>query len=251
MSAQPESGGHRLAGGCAVCGIADHPKELMPLAAVSQPIFQRIQADHPGASRDGFICLADLRRYRARYIESVMEADRGELSALERKVIESLERHEVMSRELDKELDAGRSLGERVADRVASFGGSWWFIGAFFLILTVWIGGNSAWWSNRPFDPFPFILLNLVLSCLAAIQAPVIMMSQNRKDAKDRSRSENDYRVNLKAELEIRHLHSKVDQLLSHQWQRLLEIQQLQTEMLAEALPARLSEPNLEDAGGE
>jgi len=86
----------------------------------------------------------------------------------------------------------------------------------------------------RPVDPYPFILLNLVLSCLAAVQAPVIMMSQNRQEAKDRLRSEHDYQVNLKAELEIRHLHEKLDHLLSHQWERLVEIQQVQLQLLAE-----------------
>jgi uncharacterized membrane protein len=97
-----------------------------------------------------------------------------------------------------------------------------------------WIGFNSLAALRQPFDPFPFILLNLILSCLAAVQAPIIMMSQNRQGAKDRLRAEHDYRVNLKAELEIRHLHSKLDQLLSHQWQRLLEIQQVQMEVLEE-----------------
>jgi uncharacterized membrane protein len=86
----------------------------------------------------------------------------------------------------------------------------------------------------RPFDPYPFILLNLMLSCLAAVQAPIIMMSQNRQEARDRLRSENDYRVNLKAELEIRHLHEKIDHLLQHQWERLIEIQQIQIELMNE-----------------
>lgn len=101
-------------------------------------------------------------------------------------------------------------------------------------VLIVWITINSIAMMGKPFDPYPFILLNLVLSCLAAIQAPVIMMSQNRQESKDRLRAENDYRVNLKAELEIRHLHSKIDLLLTHQWQRLLEIQQVQTDLLEE-----------------
>ncbi|MEJ2066841.1 MAG: DUF1003 domain-containing protein, partial [Deltaproteobacteria bacterium] len=84
----------------------------------------------------------------------------------------------------------------------------------------------------KPFDPYPFILLNLVLSCLAAIQAPIIMMSQNRQEDKDRLQSQHDYLVNLKAELEIRHLHDKVDHLINNQWQRLLEIQEIQTELM-------------------
>ena len=88
----------------------------------------------------------------------------------------------------------------------------------------------------KPFDPYPFILLNLVLSCIAALQAPIIMMSQNRLEARDRLRSEQDYQVNLKAELEIRHLHEKLDVLLKHQWQKLLEVQQIQMDLMKEVV---------------
>jgi uncharacterized membrane protein len=121
-----------------------------------------------------------------------------------------------------------------MADRLASFGGSWTFLIIFASILLIWISLNSFLLLKRPFDPYPFILLNLVLSCLAAIQAPVIMMSQNRVEVKDRLRSQHDYRVNLKAELEIRQLHDKIDHLLSHQWERLVEIQQIQIDLLSE-----------------
>jgi len=102
------------------------------------------------------------------------------------------------------------------------------------LVLAAWIGINSVATLRGPFDPYPYILLNLILSCLAAIQAPIIMMSQNRIEARDRLRSENDYQVNLKAELEIRHLHEKLDVLLKHQWQKLLEIQQIQMDFMKE-----------------
>ena len=115
---------------------------------------------------------------------------------------------------------------------MADFGGSWVFIGIFFAVLVVWMAFNVWATSRAVFDPYPFILLNLVLSCLAAIQAPIIMMSQNRQESKDRLRSENDFRVNLKAELEIRHLHEKVDHLLNRQWERLAEIQQIQLEIM-------------------
>ncbi len=115
---------------------------------------------------------------------------------------------------------------------MAEFGGSWRFIIYFAVVLVVWITFNSVELLSRPFDPFPYILLNLVLSCLAAIQAPVILMSQNRQEAKDRLRGEHDYRVNLKAELEIRLLHEKLDLLLTHQWQKLLEIQRIQMDLM-------------------
>ena len=121
-----------------------------------------------------------------------------------------------------------------MADKLADFGGSWRFIGIFCGLLFLWIVINSALIIWKPFDPYPFIFLNLILSCLAAIQAPVILMSQNRQEARDRLQAEYDYRINLKAELEIRHLHEKIDHLLMNQWQRLLEIQQIQMELMEE-----------------
>jgi uncharacterized membrane protein len=128
----------------------------------------------------------------------------------------------------------GRTVGERLADRLASFGGSWTFIGLFGVLIAIWIVMNSLVLLWKPADPYPYILLNLILSCLASLQAPVIMMSQNRHEARDRVRAESDYQINLKAELEIRHLHEKVDHLLLQQWQRLGEIQEIQLEVLAE-----------------
>ncbi|MCA9147599.1 MAG: DUF1003 domain-containing protein, partial [Planctomycetales bacterium] len=136
---------------------------------------------------------------------------------------------------INEEFADDQSLGARLADKIASFGGSWTFLISFAVFIGTWIVVNSILIATRPFDPFPFILLNLMLSCLAAIQAPVIMMSQNRQEAKDRVRAEHDYRVNLKAELEIRHLHAKLDMLLTHQWQRLLEIQEIQMELMQES----------------
>ena len=123
--------------------------------------------------------------------------------------------------------------GQRLADTVAATIGSWRFIAIQSMAIAAWITGNALAGSSA-WDPYPFILLNLLLSCLAAIQAPVIMMSQNRQEAKDRLRARNDYQVNLKAELEIRHLHEKVDHLLSHQWERLVQIQEVQMDLLNE-----------------
>ena len=142
--------------------------------------------------------------------------------------------HETLSKNVDSEFEGEWTLGERLADRIATFGGSWIFLILFGLFLLVWISINSFILYAHPPDPYPYILLNLILSCLAAIQAPIIMMSQNRQEAKDRLRSEHDYQVNLKADLEIRHLHEKLDHLLSHQWERLAQIQEIQLELLAE-----------------
>jgi uncharacterized membrane protein len=126
------------------------------------------------------------------------------------------------------------NVGQRIADRVASFGGSWTFILSFFLFLILWIAVNLINFSHKTFDPYPFILLNLILSCLAAIQAPVIMMSQNRQEQKDRERAKKDFVINLKAELEIRILHEKLDHLIMHQQQELIEIQKIQVDIMNE-----------------
>ena len=121
-----------------------------------------------------------------------------------------------------------------LADAMPKYAGSWGFIIGFAAVIMIWITLNSYILTLRTFDHYPFILLNLCLSCLAAIQAPIIMMSQNRQEAKDRMRSEHDHVVNLKPELEIRHLHEKLDHLIMYQWQRLLEIQQVRTELMQE-----------------
>ncbi|HUH26246.1 MAG TPA: DUF1003 domain-containing protein [Flavobacterium sp.] len=124
------------------------------------------------------------------------------------------------------------TLSARVADKVATFGGSWTFILSFLFFLLLWIAANIYLLNNKGFDPYPFILLNLILSCVAALQAPIIMMSQNRQEEKDRARAKNDYMINLKSELEIRLLHEKIDHLIMHQQQELLEIQKVQTDLM-------------------
>jgi uncharacterized membrane protein len=218
---------------CQVCGQHKRFNTVVPAVFVHPPIAERIVKDHPQWSPEGFICLFDLNRYRSQYFEDLINLDKGELSTLEEQVIKSLkEEEELISMNVNVEFDRQLTVGERVADKVAEFGGSWTFISLFAAVLMVWIIVNSISLLTRPFDPYPYILLNLVLSCLAAVQAPVIMMSQNRQEAKDRLRGEHDYRVNLKAEIEIRHIIAKLDQLVTHQWQRLLEIQRLQLELL-------------------
>ena len=204
----------------------------MRFDAVRPEIASLIAADHPDLKPGDLICDRHVSDYRTRYVANLLERERGELSELDRQVVESMAREEVVARDVEAAWEGRRTMGERVADVVADFGGSWVFIGIFFVVLVVWMAFNVWAASREVFDPYPFILLNLVLSCLAAIQAPIIMMSQNRQEAKDRLRSENDYRVNLKAELEIRHLHEKMDHLINRQWERLAEIQQIQLEIM-------------------
>jgi uncharacterized membrane protein len=215
---------------CALCGKEAREPQLF--GSVRPAIAELMSAEHPKLSATDTICSRHVSDYRTRYVAGLLERERGELSDLERQVVESLAREETVSRNVEAAWDDRRTTGERIADLVADFGGSWTFIGAFFFVLVVWMGFN-VWATTRTiFDPYPFILLNLVLSCLAAIQAPIIMMSQKRQEAKDRLRSENDYRVNLKAELEIRNLHEKMDHLINRQWERLAEIQQIQLEIM-------------------
>lgn len=220
---------------CQVCKKQKDLKELVPAELVRESLANTIRKTYPEWSGKGFICVSDLNHFRAEYVKNVILTDKGELSALEKQVIESMKEQELLSSNLNVEFEQKLTLGERLADKIADFGGSWKFIIIFFGILALWIAINSIALIKKPFDPYPFILLNLVLSCTAAIQAPIIMMSQNRQESKDRLRSEHDYRVNLKAELEIRNLHEKIDHLLINQWQRLMEIQQIQTELIEEA----------------
>ena len=221
---------------CQVCKKVKKKDSLMPGQLVRDSVIDVIKKDHPDWSSEGYICLDDLNNYRGIYVADVLEKEKGELSALDKQVLASLRKHETLSKNIDKEFETELTFGERIADKVAEFGGSWTFIITFFSILLVWILINAIVLLSRAFDPFPFILLNLVLSCLAAIQAPIIMMSQNRQETKDRLRGEQDYRVNLKAELMIKHLNQKMDELLSNQWARLLEIQQIQVQLMEQLL---------------
>ncbi len=170
--------------------------------------------------------------------QQLLHEDFDSLSPREQNVISRIAGGLHISRNVLKEHQAQLTRGQRLADRVASFGGSWPFILLFAVVLTSWIILNTfilAGW-NRAFDPYPYILLNLVLSMLAAIQAPVIMMSQNRHAEKDRIDAAHDYEVNLKAELEIMSLHQKLDALRQDQWSELLARQEEQTKILRQLL---------------
>jgi uncharacterized membrane protein len=219
---------------CQICKKQKKLSEVRPAALIREPVVEMIRRKYPDWSSDGFICVSDLNHFREQYVNDILTKGKGEVSVLEEQVINSLKEHELLSQNINIEFDRKQTFGERLADKVADYAGSWRFIGIFLGALLIWIVINSVILIQRPFDPYPFILLNLILSCIAAIQAPIIMMSQNRQEARDRLRSEHDYRVNLKAELEIRHLHEKMDHLLMTQWQRLLEIQEMQMELMEE-----------------
>jgi uncharacterized membrane protein len=197
-------------------------------------LLEFIKKKTPGLDNKGFVCFDDLGGFRKDYVKEVLQEEIGELSALDHEVIESLQQHEILSSDISKQFERKLTFGERLSDHIAEFGGSWKFLITFGAVLLIWIAVNGVILVTHAFDPYPFILLNLILSCLAAVQAPIIMMSQNRAEARDRLRAENDYKVNLKAELEIRHLHEKIDHLLRRQYNRLFEIQQIQIELLEE-----------------
>jgi uncharacterized membrane protein len=219
---------------CQVCKSEKRLSEVMPASLVRGVIADSIKKACPDWTSESYICITDLNRFRTEYLADIIKKDKGELTEIEADVVRSLNEHDLLSKDLNAEYDRQLTLGQRMADKIADFGGSWRFIGIFGAVLLLWVTVNTTLFLTRPFDPYPYIFLNLVLSCLAAIQAPVIMMSQNRQEEKDRLRAEYDYKVNLKAELEIRHLHEKIDHLLNSQWQRLLEIQEIQTELMQE-----------------
>ncbi|MCB9282691.1 MAG: DUF1003 domain-containing protein [Lewinellaceae bacterium] len=171
--------------------------------------------------------------FQKQYLDKILSTEDEQLHKLHQIVADALQEQELISENLLHPPKDLLSRGQLLADKVASFGGSWTFIISFAIVLLCWITMNIIL-MTKAFDPYPFILLNLVLSCLAAVQAPVIMMSQNRKEEKDRKQAENDYLVNLKAEIEVRNLHQKMNLLMEEQFKTLLEIQKYQTELLEE-----------------
>ena len=203
---------------------------------IREGIFSRIQADHPGFNKESYISLAELNQYRRLYLTSLILQEKGELEIIDLDVMDAIKNNAILSENIQDEIEGDLTLGEKIADRVAAFGGSWTFILAFFAFILIWMVINIWFLATNAFDPYPFILLNLILSCLAAIQAPIIMMSQNRQEQKDRQRSEHDYKINLKAELEIKLLSEKMDHLLVHQNNKLLEIQEVQIDYLEDLM---------------
>jgi uncharacterized membrane protein len=180
-------------------------------------------------------------------IEEILEDPEISLTKFERHVLQSIRKKNIISRDTRREFFDNRTLGERLADGVAQFGGSWTFIIIFVCFLIVWIVLNSFLllkWGKEGFDPYPYILLNLFLSMTAAVQAPLIMMSQNRQAAQDRLQAKNDYEVNLKAELEIQRLHEKLDKLHTGEWRELQETQEQQLRLL-ERIHRERAERNL------
>jgi uncharacterized membrane protein len=217
--------------------ISDISKKEFPLGekiaahSLRSSILKSIQKDHPHFDQSGCLSLSELNMYRQKYIAGFLVNEVGELSELEQTVLGAMESRKTLVDKIE-DVDEMPTLGQRLADGVADFGGSWSFIIFFLSFMLIWILINAYLLTLHQFDPYPFILLNLILSCLAALQAPIIMMSQNRQEEKDRARAKKDYMINLKSELEIRMIHEKLDHLIMHQQQELIEIQKVQVEMM-------------------
>ncbi len=219
---------------CQICGRDLPLSEAVPVDLIRDSLIPTLKESCPNLDPAGYVGMDELNKARVKHAQTITADESTEVGDLKRQVAESLLQQETITKNSEKEFDAQATRGEKVADKVAAFGGSWTFITIFMVILFLWMAGNTTLVLSKPFDPYPYIFLNLVLSCLAAIQAPVIMMSQNRSEARDRMRGDNDYKTNLKAEIEIQIINEKLDKLLNDQWKHLLEIQQMQMEMIEE-----------------
>lgn len=218
---------------CCICNKMFIPDKTTPLATIRDSLLQSIFKNKNINNIDlqhGYICLNDLNNARREYFKQLISEEKGDLTEVENAVVDALEEHDVVSKHINQFDPKAGTFGERLSDKIANFGGSWTFIMLFGSSIALWVVWNSA--TQVRFDPYPYILLNLFLSCLASLQAPIIMMSQNRLQVHDRIRQEQDYKVNLKSEVEIRVLNEKIDKLISHQWQRLLEIQEMQMDFM-------------------
>jgi uncharacterized membrane protein len=227
---------------CSLCGSSVEPRQMVAAQKLDRQTFDLIKKDRPEWEGKRGVCNNCLEQYRAKKFLGYLEAEYEKISSLEESLVSKLARRGRVAKLVNEEFEKQMTFGQHLADRVAHFGGSWTFIGIFAGILLGWIAINVWLLAAKPFDPYPFILLNLVLSCLAALQAPVIMMSQNRQAEKDRMEAKQDYEINLMAELEIRDLHDKVDALRYKQWHELWHMEQRQLELL-EHLHKELSHP--------
>ena len=220
-----------------ISGLEFDIKNKVSANSIRLPLLNLIKKDYPDFDGSKVLSDSELLIYSEKYISNFLNDEAGELGDLHKNIMQSISTDKSFVTKLqDDEGDDQRTFGQIVADKVAAFGGSWKFIILFFVFILFWIAGNVFILINKGFDPYPFILLNLILSCLAALQAPVIMMSQNRQEEKDRERAKKDYMINLKSELEIRMLDEKIDHLIMRQQQELIEMQKVQIEMMHDIL---------------
>jgi uncharacterized membrane protein len=226
--------GKKNRGICYVTGAEQDIDDLISGADIREAVIHEIQKDHPDFNDDSYISTRELFKYRQRHMENIVKKEVGQVTALEKQVLQKLEANKFVADNVEPEIESESSFADRLSDKIAEFGGSWKFIISFLSMMAGWMILNVLVYHEKGFDPYPFIFLNLILSCLAALQAPIIMMSQNRQADKDRIRSEHDYQVNLSAELQIRMLHEKLDHLMHNQHREMIEIQEIQIELMQE-----------------
>ncbi|MGV2140016.1 DUF1003 domain-containing protein [Agrobacterium sp. 16-2014-1-2a] len=226
----------------AVTGVLLEPGQECRIEELRPGVADYLRRKYPSLKPDDTIDRGRIEELRRQSILDLLREDRGELTPIENEVANSIASRETLAENTELEFDDTETLGSRVADLVADFGGSWIFIIGFASLLAVWMAYNTFVVASDAFDTYPFVLLNLVLSTIAAFQAPVIMMSQRRQEAKDRLRSTNDYKVNLKAELEIRRLHEKVDHLITRDRRSSEETGDGKNELLRRPKQPRLKE---------
>lgn len=220
---------------CALCGKRHAKQKLLHARGIRPAVSKHLSERYADRWRpDAHVCRDCFNKERLEHLLGRLAEDRGELSAIESDVAKKAVDHLAIAELVEEDFKKSATSGQRLADAVARIGGSWPFVVGFVVVLLVWIAFNTWMLRGQAFDPYPYILLNLVLSCIAALQAPIIMMSQNRSGEHDRRRAEQDFRVNLKAELEIGSLHDKVDHLLHAQWEHLVEMQEMQIDLLTQ-----------------
>lgn len=219
---------------CIICGKHFNASEGLFLRDLNDRLKQQIMSHSDFARNSSFICLKDLQHIRLENMQAIIEQDLAVDQKMNAELQKELSKDTYVIRNLNDTVNGHLTRGQKMADAVAKFGGSWSFIITFSVILIIWMTINIVHLFGVNFDPYPFILLNLFLSCVAAIQAPIIMMSQNRQADRDRFDAENDYHTNTKSEMEIRLLHKKMDQLNEVQWPHILDIEKMQLEVMSE-----------------
>ncbi|MCH4009383.1 DUF1003 domain-containing protein [Companilactobacillus sp.] len=219
---------------CIICGKHFNSSEGLFLRDLNDGLKQQIFSEVSFAKNSSFICLKDLQHVRLANMQSIIDQDLEADQRMNAELQKELSKDNYVIRNLNDTVNGQLTRGQKMADAVAKFGGSWGFIITFTVVLVVWMTINVVHLFGIHFDPYPFILLNLFLSCVAAIQAPIIMMSQNRQADRDRFDAENDYRTNTKSEMEIRILHKKIDQMNEVQWPHILDIEKMQIEVMSE-----------------
>ena len=218
--------------------------QAIPIHSISPTILEYIKRTNETLPSEGYVSLQAVNLMRKKHLEEIITQEQGKLSKLKQELTQELNEKGLLSRNFYQDYKEKLSFGDRVADKVAVFGGSWGFIGIFLFFVLLWGVINTALFLHNPFDPYPYIFLNLLLAVVASLQAPVIMMSQNRQEIRDHYQSQNDYLVNLKSEIEIQNLHEKTDLLLAQQWQQYLEIQQNIDELEENILKKNESDAN-------